>query len=569
MNNAHPTVPAPSNEPTLSYAPGSEERHAVKAKLKDLRARTIEVPAFIGGEEVYAGDPSEISPPHDHQHTLGTVHQCGAEETEQAIDAAMEAKEAWAAMDFDDRAAIFLKAADLLAEKYRPLINAATMLGQGKNIHQAEIDAACELIDFLRFNVHFAEQIYRDQPNNVRGLWNKMEYRPLEGFVFAVTPFNFTAIQGNLPTAPAIMGNTVLWKPASRSVYSAYFTHKILKEAGLPDGVINMLPADDGAAVGTPALDSEHFAGLHFTGSVATFEHLWSTIGDNLDTYTTYPTIVGETGGKDFILAHKTANPKQVATAITRASFEYQGQKCSAASRLYLPESLWPEVKETLFAQLEDVSVGPPEDFTNFVNAVIDQRAFDNIVSYIDHAREDEAAEIVWGGEYDDTTGYFIEPTVIRAHDPKQKSMQEEIFGPVTTVYVYPDDEWNETLQLVDETSPYGLTGAVFARERHVIREAQDALEHAAGNFYVNDKPTAAVVGQQPFGGARRSGTNDKAGSELNLLRWVSPRSIKESWNAPEDYHYAWNQPDADDEISVEEIRTADRAEAGNGAVQA
>jgi 1-pyrroline-5-carboxylate dehydrogenase len=564
MNNAHPTVPAPTNEPTLSYAPGSEERQAVKQKLKDLRSQTVEVPAFIGGEAVYPGSTSRLSPPHDHQHTLGEVHQCGAAETESAIDAAMEAKDDWASMDFDDRAAIFLKAADLLAEKYRPLINAATMLGQGKNVHQAEIDAACELIDFLRFNVHFAETIYRDQPNNVRGLWNKMEYRPLEGFVFAVTPFNFTAIQGNLPTAPAIMGNTVVWKPASRSVYSAYFTYKILEEAGLPDGVINMVPADDGAAVGDPALNSEHFAGLHFTGSVATFEHLWTQVAENLDTYTTYPTIVGETGGKDFILTHESANPDQVATAITRASFEYQGQKCSASSRLYIPESLWPDVQSTLFEQIDDISVGPPEDFTNFVNAVIDQRAFDKIVSYIEHARESDDAEIIRGGDYDDSTGYFIEPTVILAHDPKYKTMREEIFGPVTTVYVYPDDEWEETMELIDETSPYALTGAVFARERTVIRQAQDALDQAAGNFYVNDKPTAAIVGQQPFGGARRSGTNDKAGSELNLLRWVSPRSIKESWDAPTNYHYAWNQPDAEGELSLEEIGAA-----GNGAVEA
>ena len=569
MNNAHATVPVPENEPTLSYAPGSEERQAVKEALRDLRADTVEIPAFIGGEAVTTGETSRISPPHDHRHTLGTVHQCGRSETESAVEAAMGAKSDWAAMDFDDRAAIFLKAADLLADKYRPLINAATMLGQGKNVHQAEIDAACELIDFLRFNVHFAEQIYREQPNNVRGLWNKMEYRPLEGFVLAVTPFNFTAIQGNLPTAPAIMGNTVLWKPASRSVYSAYFTYKVLEEAGLPDGVINMLPADDGAAVGTPALESEHFAGLHFTGSVGTFEHLWTQVSDNLDTYKTYPTIVGETGGKDFILAHETANPKQVATAITRASFEYQGQKCSAASRLYIPESLWPDVRGTLFAQLDDVSVGPPEDFTNYVNAVIDQRAFDKIVSYIEHAKEDDDAEIIHGGGYDDREGYFIEPTVIRAHDPKQKSMREEIFGPVTTVYVYPDDEWEETLQLVDETSPYALTGAVFARERTVIRQAQDALEHAAGNFYVNDKPTAAIVGQQPFGGARRSGTNDKAGSEMNLMRWVSPRAIKESWDAPEDYPYAWNQPDAEGELSLDDIANAEPAEAGDGAVNA
>lgn len=551
MNNAYTTTPTPKNEPTLSFAPGSPERRSLKAKIQELREQTVEIPAVINGERVHTETTTRVAPPHDHAHTLGHVHQSGREETEKAIDAALDAKAEWAAMDFSDRAAIFLRMADLIAGPYRDVINAATMLGQGKNAHQAEIDAACELIDFLRFNVHYAEHIYRDQPNNSQGLWNQMQYRPLEGFVLAITPFNFTAIQGNLPTAPAIMGNTVVWKPATRSIYSAYFLNEIFEEAGLPPGVINMLPADDGAAVGTPALESEHLAGLHFTGSMQTFDHLWKTVGENLDRYRTYPTIVGETGGKDFIVAHPTANPKQVATAIVRGSFEYQGQKCSAASRLYLPESLWPEIKSALFSQLDEVQVGPPEDFTNFVNAVIDERAFDNITGYIEDAREDDAAEIIYGGTYDDSVGYFIDPTVIQVSDPKQRTMREEIFGPVTTVYVYPDEEYEATLDLVDDTSPYALTGSIFAKDRAVIRKAADRLEQAAGNFYVNDKPTGSIVGQQPFGGARRSGTNDKAGSPLNLMRWVSPRSVKETYDAPTHFAYEWNQPDADDEPSI------------------
>ncbi len=563
MNNAHVRSPEPENEPVHTYAPGSEERQAVQKRLRELRDETVEIPAIIGGERIYTDSMSRISPPHDHQHTLGHVYQSGEDEVEQAISAALEAKAEWAAMDFSDRAAIFLRAAELLSGPYRDTLNAATMLGQGKSIHQAEIDAACEFIDFLRFNVHFAEQIYREQPNNSDGIWNQLQYRPLEGFVLAVTPFNFTAIQGNLPTAPALMGNTVLWKPASRSVYSAYVTYKVLEEAGLPPGVINMLPADDGAAVGTPALQSEHFAGLHFTGSKDTFDHLWSTVGENLDRYRTYPTIVGETGGKDFIVAHSSADIKQLSTAIFRGAYEYQGQKCSASSRLYIPESLWDDVKDQLAEWAQDVSVGPPEDFTNFVNAVIDQRAFDEIVGYIEHAREDDDAEIVYGGDYDDSTGYFIEPTLIRAHDPKQKSMQEEIFGPVTTAYVYPDDKYASTLTLVDETSPYGLTGSIFGSDRAAIKLARDILEQAAGNFYINDKPTGAVVGQQPFGGARRSGTNDKAGSAYNLMRWVSPRATKENFTPPEHYGYEWNQPDQTQSAPV----TAD--EAGDGSVRA
>ncbi|MFB6248600.1 MAG: L-glutamate gamma-semialdehyde dehydrogenase [Salinibacter sp.] len=544
MNNAYARFSPPDNEPTYSYAPGSAERQRVQTRLRELREDTIEIPAIIGGEPVHTGRTSPVTPPHDHQHLLGHVHQSGEAEVEQAIDAALDAKAEWAAMDFSDRAAIFMRAAELLSGPYRATINAATMLGQGKSIHQAEIDAACELIDFLRFNVHFAEQIYREQPNDAEGIWNQLQYRPLEGFVLAVTPFNFTAIQGNLPTAPALMGNTVLWKPASRSIYSACFTYQVLREAGLPPGVINMLPADDGAEVGTPALQSQHFTGLHFTGSKDTFDSLWSDIGQNLGRYDTYPTIVGETGGKDFIVAHPSANVEQLATAILRGAYEYQGQKCSAASRLYIPESLWPDVRGLLAEWLDEISVGPPEDFTHFLNAVIDQRAFDKITDYIDRAQTDEAVTVVHGGASDDTTGYFIEPTLLRAHDPHHETMEEEIFGPVTTAYVYPDDEYASTLSLVDETSQYGLTGAVFATDRSAIRRTADVLEQAAGNFYVNDKPTGAVVGQQPFGGARRSGTNDKAGSAFNLMRWVSPRATKENFTPPPHYGYAWNQPD-------------------------
>ena len=544
MQNAQSTPPAPSNEPVLSYGPGTPERAAIRAELKRLRATSTDIPAFIDGEEVYTGRTSTVRVPHDHQHVLGTVHQCGSEEVAAAIESAQAAKAEWAAMDWSDRAAIFLRAADLIAGPWRHTINAATMLGQGKNVHQAEIDSACELIDFLRFNVHFADQMYREQPDNSPGVWNQMQYRPLEGFVLAITPFNFTAIQANLPTAPALMGNTVLWKPATRSIYSAHVVRQILEEAGMPPGVINMLPADNGADVGTPAMESPHFAGLHFTGSKATFDHLWRTIADNLDTYRSYPVIVGETGGKDFIVAHPSANTAQVATAIVRGSFEYQGQKCSASSRIYIPTSLWPAIQEELAEQIGQLKVGPPEDLTNFVNAVIDQRAFDEITGYIDRAAASDGAEILFGGTYDDSEGYFIDPTVIRATDPHYESMEEEIFGPVTTVYVYDDDDFDEMLDLVDETSPYGLTGAVFARDRAAIRSMMDRLEQAAGNFYINDKPTGAVVGQQPFGGARKSGTNDKAGSALNLQRWVSPRSIKETFTPPSHYAYPFHQPD-------------------------
>jgi 1-pyrroline-5-carboxylate dehydrogenase len=545
MNNAAVRPPKPSNEPIHSYAPGTNERDAIKTRLREMRAETVDIPAIIGGKALYTGRTSRVTVPHDHSQTLGHVHQSAEAEVEQAIAAAREAKAEWAQMDFADRAAIFLRAAELIAGPYRATLNAATMLGQGKNVHQAEIDAACELIDFLRFNVHYARQLHRQQPDNGDGVWNQLQYRPLEGFVLAVTPFNFTAIQGNLPTAPALMGNTVLWKPASRSIYSAYYTYKVLEEAGLPPGVINMLPADDGADVGTPALASPHFSGLHFTGSQATFDHLWSMIGDNLDTYRSYPTIVGEAGGKDFIVAHSSAPVASLSTAILRGGYEYQGQKCSAASRLYVPESLWPDVQHQLTTWLDEISVGSPEDFTNFVNAVIDQRAFDSIVGYIERAKEDSETDLVYGGTHDDSTGYFIEPTLIRTYNAQHETMREEIFGPVVTVYVYPDEAYESTLRLVNDTSPYGLTGAVFGTNRQALRQARDILEQAAGNFYINDKPTGAVVGQQPFGGARRSGTNDKAGSRYNLMRWVSPRAVKENLNPPSHYGYDWNQPDS------------------------
>jgi len=563
MKNAVTAPPPPTNEPVRSYAPGSDERRSVQRKIRELRNQTVDIPAYVDGKPIRTGTTSRVSPPHDHDHTLGRVHQSGAAEVEQAIEAALDAKPGWAGMDFSDRAAIFLRAADLIAGRYRDTLNAATMLGQSKNVYQAEIDAACELIDFLRFNVHYARQIYEDQPASADGMWNQMQYRPLEGFVLAVTPFNFTAIQGNLPAAPAIMGNTVLWKPATRSIYSAYFLYQIFEEAGLPPGVVNMLPADDGAAVGTPALASKHFAGLHFTGSMQTFDHLWRTIGENLTRYRSYPTIVGETGGKDFIVAHPSANPVQVATAMVRGSFEYQGQKCSASSRVYLPESLWPDIRQSLFSQMEEITVGPPEDFTHFVNAVIDERAFDSITGYIDRARDASVAKILHGGDYDKSNGYFIDPTVIEVTDPHYESMEEEIFGPVTTVYVYTDDEFDQTLDLVDETSPYALTGSIFASDRAVIRASSDRLEQAAGNFYINDKPTGSVVGQQPFGGARKSGTNDKAGSPLNLLRWVSPRSVKETFDAPEHFAYPFHQPDPNDLPITEQAAGGDGRIAG------
>jgi len=543
MNNAIVRPPAPLNEPVLAYAPGSTERTSLKKFLSCLKSNDLEIPAFIGGQEVYTGNTTEIRPPHELSHSLGRVHNCGTAEVHSAIDAALKAHASWSRMDFVDRAAIFLKAADLLVGKWRNALNGSTMLGQSKNAFQAEIDSACEIIDFLRFNVHYAQQIYSEQPYSPPGMWNRLEYRPLEGFVFAVTPFNFTSITANLPTAPALMGNTVVWKPASSSIYSAYYIYRLLEEAGLPPGVINMVPGR-GATIGTPVFASPDFAGLHFTGSTGTFQYMWKTIGSNIANYRNYPRIVGETGGKDFIVAHPSADSATVATAIVRGSFEYQGQKCSAASRVYLPASLWPAIKENLLAQLSEVRMGTVEDFGNFVNAVIDKKAFDSITSYIDHAKTSSATTILHGGNYSDAEGYFIEPTVILTTDPTYRSMCEEIFGPVVTLFVYQDNDFEDTLELVNTTSPYALTGAIFAQDRRVIVQASDALRDAAGNFYINDKPTGAVVGQQPFGGARASGTNDKAGSPLNLLRWVSARTIKETFSPPTHFSYPFLESD-------------------------
>jgi len=539
--NAIPKVPAPYNEPILSYGPGTPEKKALKAKLKELSDTQIDIPLYIGGEEIKTKNLGSCVKPHEHRHILGKYHKGGAKEADMAIKAALKARKDWADMPFHARAAIFLKAADLLSGPYRAAMNAATMLGQSKNPYQAEIDSACELADFFRFNVYYAEQIYAQQPASPKGNWNYLEQRALEGFVFAVTPFNFTSIAGNLPTAPAIMGNTVVWKPASSAVYAAYFVMQLLKEAGLPDGVINMVPGS-GGEVGNPVLADPHLAGIHFTGSTAVFQGMWATVGQNIAKYRTYPRLVGETGGKDFIFAHPSADLAALATACTRGAFEYQGQKCSAASRAYIPHSKWNKLKEMLDAQIKTIRMGPAEDFRNLVNAVIDRGAFDTIKGYIDFAKSSKDAKILWGGNCDDTTGYFVEPTVIQAKTPDFKTISEEIFGPVLTVYVYEDDKLDETLRLCDKTSPYSLTGAIFSQDRQAVVKMAKALENASGNFYINDKPTGAVVGQQPFGGARASGTNDKAGSMINLLRWVSPRAIKENFVPPQDYGYPFMQ---------------------------
>jgi len=536
MPNGVFQIPIPQNEPIYSYAPGSPERAELKRELEEARAMQIEIPMIINGKPVLTDKKISIHPPHDLEHTLGYYFKGGKEVVQDAIAAALDARHAWQAMSWEQRASIFLKAADLLAGPYRQKMNAATMLGQSKNPFQSEIDAVCELVDFLRFNVYYMQEIYELQPESVDGLWNRMDYRPLEGFILAVSPFNFTSIGGNLPTAPAMLGNTVVWKPAHTQIYSARVFMDILLEAGLPNGVINMV-FTEGAVTGNTCLEHPDFAGLHFTGSYGTFAYLWKKIGANLDSYKVFPRIVGETGGKDFILVHPSADVEAVATAMVRGGFEYQGQKCSAASRVYVPESLWPAVRELVIHDLKEIKVGPVEDFSNFMNAVIDEHAFKNITSYIDRAKAD-GQEIIFGGGYDSAKGYFIEPTVIVVNDPKYVTMEEEIFGPVLSVYVYPDAEWKETLKLVDETSPYGLTGAVFAQSRDAIIEAKEYLYQAAGNFYINDKPTGAVVNQQPFGGARKSGTNDKAGSMWNLIRWVSPRSMKETFDPPKDYRY-------------------------------
>lgn len=536
-------VPAPANEPVKEYRPGSPEREAVKQALADFRSQETDIPMYIGGQEIRTGRKLRVAPPHDHQHTLGYFYEGDAEHVKQAIEAALSAKKAWANLPWEHRASIFLKAAELIAGPYRARINAATMLGQSKNAYQAEIDSACELIDFLRFNVYYAQEIYRQQPNSSPGVWNRLEYRPLEGFVFALTPFNFTAIAGNLPTSAALMGNTVVWKPAYSQVLSAKVIMEVLKESGLPDGVINLIYVD-GPVAGEVIFRHPDFAGIHFTGSTGVFQHIWKTIGENIHQYKTYPRIVGETGGKDFVLVHESAEVDEVATALVRGAFEYQGQKCSAASRAYIPSNLWPALETRLKEFLGNLKMGGTEDFTNFINAVISEQAFKKITAFIDEAKQSTQVTLIAGGSHDGTKGYFVEPTILRVHDPNYRTMCEEIFGPVLSIYVYEPTEFKAILSVVNTTSPYALTGSIFAKDRYVIDEATRELQDAAGNFYINDKPTGAVVGQQPFGGARASGTNDKAGSALNLYRWVSARTIKETYVSARHFNYPFLEAD-------------------------
>ncbi|MCH1401736.1 MAG: L-glutamate gamma-semialdehyde dehydrogenase [Schleiferiaceae bacterium] len=537
MSNGIFNVPVAANEPIYDYAPGTPEREALLASYKAQFNAQVDVPMYIGGEEVRTGNTGNLTPPHDHQHVIGTFHKGDASHVEAAIEAALAAKDRWSNMPWEHRASIFLKAAELISGKYRYTINAATMLAQGKNCFQSEIDSVCELADFLRFNVEYMTQIYSEQPESSPGVWNRMEYRPLEGFVFALTPFNFTAIAGNLPSSAALMGNTVVWKPANSQIYSANVVMEIFREAGLPDGVINLVYVS-GPVAGDVIFEHKDFAGIHFTGSTGVFQNLWKTIGNNIHKYRSYPRIVGETGGKDFVVVHPSAKSKEVSTALSRGAFEFQGQKCSAASRAYIPQSMWPAVKEELLADLATFKMGTPEDMGNFINAVIDEKAFDKIASYIEYVKEQSDAEIIAGGGYDKSKGYFIEPTVVVTTNPKFRTMVEEIFGPVLTIYVYADADWDSMLDLVDSTSEYALTGSIFSGDRYIAIEATNRLENAAGNFYINDKPTGAVVGQQPFGGARGSGTNDKAGSYLNLLRWVNARTIKETLVPTTDYRY-------------------------------
>ena len=537
MSLAISKVPVPINEPVKGYAPGSPERASLKAKLTQMSTETIEMPLVIDGKDVRTSKLGQSVMPHRHAHVLGDFHQGGDAEVQMAIRAALRAQKDWANLPWEARASVFLKAADLLQGPYRDVINAATMLGQSKTCHQAEIDSACELIDFFRFNVAFYEQLLREQPQSSPGVWNRLEHRPLEGFVFAASPFNFTSIAGNLPTAPALCGNTVVWKPASTAVYSAHFLMKLFKEAGLPDGVINLV-SGSGAAIGDPVLQSKNLAGIHFTGSTKVFHQMWRTVGDNIDRYVSYPRLVGETGGKDFIVAHASADPVALATAITRGGFEYQGQKCSAASRIYVPSNLWPQVKDMLVAQVESIKMGDVADFSNFMGAVIDASSFKTQKAAIDEAKASSDASILVGGQYDDSEGWFVRPTIIVTTNPAYRTLCDELFGPVLTLHVYDETKWLDTLDLVDSTSPYALTGAIFAQDRYAIQQGLDHLRNAAGNFYINDKPTGAVVGQQPFGGARASGTNDKAGSILNLLRWISPRTIKETFVPARDYGY-------------------------------
>lgn len=537
MSNAYFKVPEPINEPVKTYKPGSPERDELKKKLSELKSKQIEVPLIIGGEEVKTGDTEEMRVPHNTGHVLGTYHKAGKKEVDMAIEAALEARKEWAEMPWEHRVSIFLKMAELLSGPWRATVNAATMLGQSKVVHQAEIDSACELIDFWRFNSYYMAQLMGDQPYSPKGMWNRVEYRPLEGFIFAVTPFNFTSIAGNLPTAPVIVGNVSLWKPASSAVYSAYHIMKLLEEAGLPKGVINFIPGS-GSKVGNPVMASPHLAGIHFTGSTAVFQQMWKTVGDNLKNMKYYPRIVGETGGKDFIFAHNSADVDALVVAALRGAFEYQGQKCSAASRMYIPKSIWNEFKDKYVEEVKKLKMGDVEDFTNFLSAVIDVAAFKSITEYIDFAKNADDAEIITGGNYDNSKGYFIEPTTVVTTNPKFKTMQEEIFGPVLTIYVYEDEKFDEALALCDSTSPYGLTGAVWGQDRKAVVKMTNKLKNAAGNFYINDKPTAAVVGQQPFGGGRASGTNDKAGSAMNILRWMTARTIKETFDPPKNWRY-------------------------------
>ncbi len=537
MSNAYFKLPVPINEPVLTYAPGTPEKAELKKKLTELQSKQIEIPLIIGGKEIKTGKTSEIRTPHDHSKLLGIYHKAGAKEVQTAISAALEARKLWAEMPWEHRASVFQKAAELLSTTWRSTLNAATMLGQSKTIYQAEIDSACELIDFWRFNTYYMTQLMGEQPYSPKGMWNREEYRPLEGFVFAVTPFNFTSIAGNLPTAPVIVGNVSLWKPASSAVYVAYFLMKLWEEAGLPAGVINFVPGS-GGEVGDPVLASPDLAGIHFTGSTAVFQGMWRTIGENINKAKYYPRIVGETGGKDFIFAHNTADVDALVVGAIRGAFEYQGQKCSAASRMYIPKSRWSEFREKYVAEVSKIKIGNPEDFTNFMSAVIDKGAFKSIKEYIDYAKESKDAEIITGGKCDDSKGFFIEPTTIVTTDPHFKTMEEEIFGPVFTIYVYDDDKFDETLELCDKTSPYALTGAIWSQDRNILVKMSNKLRNAAGNFYINDKPTAAVVGQQPFGGGRSSGTNDKAGSAMNIMRWMTARSIKETYVPPKDWRY-------------------------------
>jgi 1-pyrroline-5-carboxylate dehydrogenase len=535
--NSIPQVPQPVNEPVLSYAPGSPERAELKAALQRMAGEQVEIPVMIGGKEIRTGDTETSVMPHDHGHVLATWHKAGEAEVRQAIDSAREAQRDWARWPWEERAAVFLRAAELLATRYRPILNAATMLGQSKTAHQAEIDAACELIDFFRFNVHFAQQLYTEQPVSGPGMWNRLDHRPLEGFVYAITPFNFTSIAANLPTAPALLGNVAIWKPAASAMYSSYYIMRLLEEAGLPPGVVNMVPGDP-VAISDVLLRDRALAGVHFTGSTGVFQHIWKTVGNNVGGYAGYPRLVGETGGKDFIMAHASADVEALAVAIVRGGYEYQGQKCSAASRIYVPDSIWPAVRERTLEIMAEIRVGDPTDFRNFMGAVIDRKSFDKISGYIKHARDAKDVEILAGGGFSDEKGYFVEPTLVQAKDPAYQLMCEEVFGPVVALHVYPESKWHETLGIVDRTTPYALTGAVFANDRRAVLEAENELRHAAGNYYINDKPTGAVVGQQPFGGGRASGTNDKAGSILNLVRWISPRTIKETFSPPRSWQY-------------------------------